>query len=434
MFKKILCCIYGLTLATVSWTQLPKTCDMERVQDKLSFRWNTELIKGGDFEIEVQLGNTIYTGKCPADQGRLEYRLPQPQFTKIKAFHRVSKNKYDLVQIKEPYPVIESVTTAPAVQPMPPAAIIPVWKISMTWSRENGIIYDEIHHLVDDLNQRLQGRLRIEWDETPLARTSQYLQAVKDNQIQLLHTSPNYFKDDIKGSIFFGSVPFGMKHDEVDKWLRAEGLQLWEQLYAPHGLLPFPCGNSGEQRGGWYNREIRNVEDFKGMWIRTAGLAGDILQGLGATIKESKPSEIYAFMSDDRERNRAAQFMGPYDDYQLGLHHVGMYYYDSWNSWNSTWMLLANKEAFSQLDDYGQEIVKLMIDRYNERLYRMALEKNRAYVEILQQKNIRFKTFPTPVMDELRRKTQIAVEDYIHSDPSGACKRIFESYQKFRKQ
>jgi TRAP-type mannitol/chloroaromatic compound transport system substrate-binding protein len=431
MFKKILCCIGYLTIAIISWAQLPKTCDMERVQDKLFFRWNTDLINGGEFEIEVQLGNTTHTAKCPTNQGVLEYRLPQPQKSKIKAFHRMSKNKFDLVQIKEPTAVI---TTAPELQPMPPATIIPVWKMSITWSRENSIIYDEMHHLVDDLNQRLEGRLRIEWDETPLARTSQYLQAVKDNQIQLLHTSPNYFKEDIKGSIFFGSVPFGMEHDDVDKWLRTEGLQLWEQLYVQHGLLPFPCGHSGKQFGGWYNREIRNLDDFKGMWIRTSGLAGDILQGLGVTIKESKPSEIYSFLSDDRERNRAAQFMGPYDDYQLGLHHVGMYYYDSWNSLGSTWMLLANKEAFSQLDEYGQEIVKLMIDRYNERLYRMALEKNRAYLEILQQKNIRFKTFPTAVMDELRRRSQVAVDGYIQSDPSGNCKRIFDSYQKFRKK
>ncbi|MEY4937066.1 MAG: hypothetical protein RIS64_3425 [Bacteroidota bacterium] len=430
MFKKILYYFSILGVVSTSAAQSgTKICDMERRDNVLYFKWNTEVIKGGDFEVEVQSDIGVYRVKCPASQSLLEYHLPRPQTRQIKAFHWVSSRRFEFVQINEViYPAI---TPSPTPQPMPP--IIPVWKISMTWSKENLILQEEIRHLVSTLNERLQKKLIIEWDETPRSKLSDYLSEVKSNQIQLLHTSSAYWKTEIKGNLFFSSIPFGMTSEESTRWLRAEGLHFWEQLYAPHGLKPFPCGQTGPQKSGWYNREIRSTSDFKDLWIRMSGLGGDVLQQYGARIKVCLPSEIYSFLNDDRERERAAQFTGAYDDYQLGLHQIGKYYYDTWHSFNSIYVLMINQSALESLDPETRAIIKYTIEPYHERIYIQYSEKNKEYLERMKTENIKFREFPPAVMDSLRQKTKDVLETYIHSDDSGQSRLIYESFKRYNR-
>ena len=85
------------------------------------------------------------------------------------------------------------------------------------------------------------------------------LRDLKANRIQVLHGSPNYWKDELPGSVFFAAIPFGMEQEESEKWLNADGLSLWRSLYQSHGIKPFPFGHSGRQMGGWFNKEINAI-------------------------------------------------------------------------------------------------------------------------------------------------------------------------------
>jgi TRAP-type mannitol/chloroaromatic compound transport system substrate-binding protein len=45
--------------------------------------------------------------------------------------------------------------------------------------------------------------------------------------------------------------------------------------------------------GGWFRKEIKSVADIKGLKIRIAGLAGKIMQKLGAVPQQIAGGDIY---------------------------------------------------------------------------------------------------------------------------------------------
>lgn len=313
--------------------------------------------------------------------------------------------------------------------PLPPST---VWKISTTFNQDCKILYDELHDLVREVNQDLKGKLEIQWDSAPRPQFRDWLRDLKTNKIQILHGCANYWQEEIPGGTFFASVPFGMEQEEAEKWLKADGLSLWRALYQPHGIKPFPCGHSGRQMGGWFNKEIRHLNDFNGLWMRTTGLAGNVLEKFGVQIKICPASDIYEFLSKESP-NRAAQFIGAYDDYNLGLHNLAKYYYEGWQENNVIFELSINQQALDALDALTQAQLTNIIRIYNERIYRKYLEYNREYHQKIKQKNIQFRAFPNAVLNALREESRRVIQNYIEEDRSGQRKIIFESYQKIKR-
>lgn len=305
------------------------------------------------------------------------------------------------------------------------------WKIATAWTKECLIMQEEIQSLAKDITARSNGALTIEFVEPPKGKLTDLFHAASANEIQMLHGSANYWRELMPATVFFASLPFGMTHDEADKWLNTEGVPLWQNLYAPHNLIPFPCGHSGYQMGGWFNKEIKTIDDFNGLWIRMAGLGGLVLEKHGARIKICPASEIYSFLNEDKV-HRAAQFIGPYDDYNLGLHQIGTYYYEGWQSPNVVFEMSVNKTAYEALTPELQGIIKFTIEKYNERIYRKYQELNAQYKKKLASKGVQFKTFSSDIKWELNKTTKTVLEEYINADVSGNCKNIYESYRKVK--
>ena len=108
--------------------------------------------------------------------------------------------------------------------------------------------------------------------------------AVSRGTVEMGHDASYYHKGKVAAAQFFCSIPFGMNAAELDGWLYyGGGLELWRELYAPFNIVPFPCGNTGVQMGGWFNREINSPSDLEGLKMRIPGLGGEVIQRAGAT-------------------------------------------------------------------------------------------------------------------------------------------------------
>ena len=84
-----------------------------------------------------------------------------------------------------------------------------------------------------------------------------------------------YWKGKHPGWAPFTAVPFGLTYTEIDAWMKfGGGQELLDKLGAEFGIKGIPCGNTGVQKGGWFNKEINSPEDLKGLKMRIPGLGG----------------------------------------------------------------------------------------------------------------------------------------------------------------
>ena len=103
------------------------------------------------------------------------------------------------------------------------------------------------------------------------------------------------------------------------------GIDTYNEFLATQNLIAFPVGNTGSQMGGWYRKEIKSLEDMKGLKMRISGLAGKVMEKLGVVPQQIAGGDIYPSL--EKGTIDAAEWVGPYDDEKLGFQKVAPYYY-----------------------------------------------------------------------------------------------------------
>ncbi len=242
-----------------------------------------------------------------------------------------------------------------------------------------------------------------------------------------------YHRGKVDAAQFFTTIPFGLNYMEMNGWLYyGGGLELWRELYEPFNLVPFPCGNSGVQMGGWFNKEINSIDDLRGLKMRIPGLGGEVLRRAGGTPVTLPGSEI--FTSLQTGAIDATEWVGPYNDVAFGLHNVAQYYYyPGWHEPGPTLECIVNREAWDSLPDDLKALVDLATQAIN---CDMAAEYTHGNVNSLQQlvddPDVELRKFPDEVIEHLRGITDEVVAEMVENDPAVA--RIYESFSAFREK
>jgi TRAP-type mannitol/chloroaromatic compound transport system substrate-binding protein len=96
-------------------------------------------------------------------------------------------------------------------------------------------------------------------------------------------------------------------------------------VFRDQGVFAIPAACTGAQMGGWLRREIKTVEDMRGLKFRIAGLGGSVMQKLGAVPQQIAPTDIYPAL--ERGVIDGAEYIGPYDDEKLGFARIAKFYY-----------------------------------------------------------------------------------------------------------
>ena len=104
-----------------------------------------------------------------------------------------------------------------------------------------------------------------------------------------------------------------------------DGQTLWDEVSAEFGLKALPCGSTGCQMGGWFNKEINSADDLKGLKMRIPGLGGDVMAKLGASPVSLPGGQIYENLVSGAID--ATEWVGPYNDYFMKFYEAAKYYY-----------------------------------------------------------------------------------------------------------
>ncbi len=308
------------------------------------------------------------------------------------------------------------------------------WRIVTTWPPNFPVLGEAVVKIAKDLEVMSAGRLKLKvYGAGELVPALEVFDAVTQGAVQMAHGVAYYWAGKIPAAMFFGAVPFGFNAQQMNAWLYyGGGLSLWEELYGKFGLLPLPCGNTGVQMGGWFNREINQIEDFKGIKMRIPGLGGKVLSKAGGAAVTVAGGEIYTNL--ERGVIDATEWIGPYHDYTMGFHKVAKYYYyPGWHEPGPTLEMFANKKAFEELPADLQEMVRTVSAKYNMLVLSEFEAKNNFYLQkILQESDVQLKKFPEPVLNALKQYAHEVLEEITETDPFS--KKVYDNLRQFKKQ
>lgn len=125
---------------------------------------------------------------------------------------------------------------------------------------------------------------------------------------------------------YFTSVPFGMTTPEWNAWVKFKnGQALWDELGGEFGLKSLPCGATGTQMGGWFNKEIESPDDLRGLKMRIPGLGGTVMSKLGVSTVSLPGGQIYENLVSGAVE--ATEWVGPYNDYFMKFYEAAKFYY-----------------------------------------------------------------------------------------------------------
>ncbi len=233
------------------------------------------------------------------------------------------------------------------------------WRMVTSWPASAPGPGTSAQRLAERITRMSGGRLTVTlYAAGELVPAFEVFDAVSLGLAEMAHSASIFWSGKAAASVFFTTVPWGLTPESHNAWVRFGGGQaLWDELYAPFAIKPFMAGNSGVQMGGWYQRELENLDDLRGLRLRIVGLGGEILRRLGGSPVSIPPGEILDALN--RGTIDGAEFLGPLGDIGMGLNRAARYYY--WpgvNKPNGTAECLIGRAAFEALPDDLKAIVE----------------------------------------------------------------------------
>jgi len=307
-------------------------------------------------------------------------------------------------------------------------------KLAETWPTNFPIFGDATKNMAKMAETMSGGRLKIRIDSKNKHKAALGIfDMVRSGQYDMGHSASYYWKGKVPETLYFTTMPFGMTAPEQYGWFYfGGGMQLMEKLYDKYGMLSFPGGNTGNQMGGWFQKEINSIADLKGLKMRIPGFAGEVLARVGAKPTNIPPGELYTAL--ERRTIDALEWVGPSLDLRMGFHKIAPYYYTGWHEPATELQFLINKKVWKKLPADLQEILRVAM---RTAAYDMYIQSYHASGEnwskmATDYPKIKVKTFPKSVIKALKKANKDLLAEA--AKKSATAKEIQNSQAAYMKK
>jgi TRAP-type mannitol/chloroaromatic compound transport system substrate-binding protein len=310
------------------------------------------------------------------------------------------------------------------------------WRLSTAYPPVLDQLQGAAKRMAQTVDEMTGGRFRIEvFPGGQIMKPFECFDAASEGKIEAFMGVTSYWAAQGKepGIEWFTTLPFGMNPQGMAAWyLRADGLKLWEEAYAPYNLVPRPGPAFAPQMAGWFRKKITSIADYKGLKMRISSLGRKVVARAGATTVLTPAADIYAAL--ERGVIDAAEWVGPHDDMALNLHNTARYYYyPGWHEPGTTNEFSFNKKAYDALPldlkrtlDHAASAVSVYgITDYHAK-NALALDKLRTEfkgkVEILP--------LPSSVLRDLKKLAADVIRE--ESEKTPMARKVHASFMKFQ--
>ncbi|MBV6273275.1 TRAP transporter substrate-binding protein [Alcaligenaceae bacterium CGII-47] len=305
------------------------------------------------------------------------------------------------------------------------------WRLASSFPRSADAIYSGGENVAKFVSEATGGKFQIRaFPGGELLPALSVLDGVQNGTVECGHTASYYYFGKDPALCFDAAVPFGLNTRQYNAWVRhGGGLAMLRELFAKFNVVNFPCGYTGTQMGGWFRKEIKSVDDLKGLKFRTAAMAGNVLTRLGVVPQQIAGGDIYPSL--EKGTIDAAEWIGPYDDEKMGFHRVAPYYYfPGW--WEGTLQvsLYVNKDKYEALPKHYQAVLDQASALATNTMIATYDAENPNSLKRLIGEGAKLRAFPKPVMDASYKAAQDMYTELSAKDPE--FKKLHDHYMGFR--
>ena len=292
-------------------------------------------------------------------------------------------------------------------------------KMAETWPSNFPIFGDAPRNMAKMAETMSNGRLKITIDSKNKHKAPfGIFDMVRAGQYDMGHSASYYWKGKVPNTLYFTTMPFGMTAPEQYGWFyNGGGMELMEKVYSKYGLMSFPGGNTGNQMGGWFQKEINSLDDLQGLKMRIPGFAGEVLAKLGTKPTNIPAGELYTAL--ERRTIDALEWVGPSLDLRMGFHKIAPYYYTGWHEPATELQFLVNERTWKKLPADLQEILRVAMRTAAYDMYIQSYHMSAENWDLMKKAHpdIQIKSFPSDVINAMKTANTELLKEKAAADP-----------------
>ncbi|MEM8750366.1 MAG: TRAP transporter substrate-binding protein [Pseudomonadota bacterium] len=306
--------------------------------------------------------------------------------------------------------------------------------IVSTWPRDFPGLGTSAQRLAARITELSEGRLTTEYFAAgERVGAFDVFDEVAGGNSQAYIAADYYWVGKHPGFAYFTSVPFGMTTPEWNAWAKfKDGQALWDELSGEFGLKALPCGSTGTQAGGWFNKEINSADDLKGLKMRIPGLGGQVMSKLGASTVSLPGGQIYENLVSGAIE--ATEWVGPYNDYFMKFYEAAKFYYTGGMHEPGGGLAFGmNASWWGSLSDWEKAVITAACMEEHAASHEEAMANNGQYLaRLVSDHGVQVKAFNDDVWDAFGDAAAEVFEETRAQSPLAA--KIDDSFQSALKE
>jgi TRAP-type mannitol/chloroaromatic compound transport system substrate-binding protein len=231
-----------------------------------------------------------------------------------------------------------------------------------------------------------------------LVPAGQAFDAVASGSLDAAWATPGFWTGKDIAFAVFSTVPFGPDGGEYIAWMKfGGGEKLMQDLYAKFGIHSMLCNLIAPEASGWFRKEIRTLEDLKGLKMRFFGLGANVMQKLGVSTQLLQAGEI--FQALQLGTIDATEFSMPAMDLALGFHQVAkFYYFPGWHQQSTFGDMIWNKKKWDTLSATQKAQVEASCDSAVMRGFALSEASQSKALREIESKGVKLMTWDKSFM------------------------------------
>lgn len=304
------------------------------------------------------------------------------------------------------------------------------WRMASSFPKSLDTIYGGGEEVARRVSEATDGNFSIRvYAGGEIVPGLQVLDAVQNGTVQCGHTVSYYYVGKDPTFAFDASIPFGLNARQQNAWMyHGGGMELMRDFFKDYNIVNFPAGNTGTQMGGWFRKEIKTIDDLKGLKMRIGGWAGAVMQKMGVVPQQIAGGDIYPAL--EKGTIDAVEWVGPYDDEKLGFYKVApYYYYPGWWEGGPNVSLLVNIAEWEKLPKAYQAILEQAAAAANISMTAKYDVQNPAATKRLISAGAQLRPFSKEIMEASYKAAFELYDETAAKNPK--FKKIFEPWKAF---